>query len=87
MLSCIEPKFLYRTCHACQIDKMMCSLTSRQAVMVTGCCKAKTWGFIEVLNRRETGFDIQAKNWQGPCAPRGVRGLKFYRAEMSFPAF
>ena len=46
MLSCIEPKFLYWACHACQIDKMMCSLTSRQAVMVTGCCKAKTWGFI-----------------------------------------
>ena len=55
--------------------------------MVTGYCKAKTWGFIEVLNRRATGFDIEAKNWQGPCAPRGVRGLNFYRAEMSFPAF
>ena len=87
MLSCIEPKFLYWTCHACQIDKMMCSLTGRQAVMVTGCCKAKTCGFIKVLTGRTIGFDTQAKNWQGPCAPRGVRGLKFCRAEMSFPAF
>lgn len=55
--------------------------------MVTGCCKAKTWGFIKVLNRRVTGFDTQAKNCQGPFAPREVQGLKLYRAEMSFPAF
>ena len=74
MLSCIEPKFLNRACHACQIDQMMCSLTSRQAVMVTSCCKAKTWSFIKVLNRRVTGFDTQAKNCQGPCVPRGVQG-------------
>ena len=76
MLSCIEPKFLYWACHACQIDKMMCSLTSRHAVMVTGCCKAKTCGFIKVLNRRATGFDIQAKNCQGLCTHQGSAGAE-----------
>ena len=87
LLSCIGPNSFIGHFMPVRLTLMMCSLTSRQVVMVTGCCKAKTWGFIEVLNRRATGFDIEAKNWQGPCAPRGVRGLKFYRTEMSFPAF
>ena len=69
-----------------RLTLMMCSLTSRQVVVVTGCCKAETWGFIKVLNTRATGFDTQAKNCQGPCAPSEVQGLKFYRAEISFPA-